>query len=864
MFSENHSERACLRRALHEALAAPATFCLGVSRTLTVLLIALAVLVQAIAEERVAFEPDANFHPVMATSEGVQVQIVLPQPSGRILVGGSFNSVSNVPANGVMRIDSNGNIDGTFKCWPGTRGAVLAAASLADGRIVLGGRFAEFSGESRTSLVRLKSDGSLDPGFSPSIDGDQSEVRVIRVQADGRLLIGGRFKSISGVPRSCIARLTPEGELDETFDPGQGAEDSFAVVYDLAIQDDGRILVAGAFTKFAGENREGVVRLFSDGTVDEAFQTEVKWSPGLAYVRALEIDGHGRVLMSGRFDSVNGQVRRGLARLLPGGELDLAFDTAEGVDGPGEPIATVLRVTASGQIIVGGRFSSIGNVARSSIARLNEDGLVDEKFDPGAGFTDDAGMPGVVNDLAFLDDGSLVVVGGFSCFRGERCLCVMEITQDGLPDPRFSVAGLQFLKVGYVNSIARSQDGGFVAGGSFELVDGSERRALARFTASGKLDPEFSAAFAPHSIVHAILGLDKGQLLVGGEFEVVAGVSRINIARLDADGTLDAEFDAGSGPNGPVYALALQPAGSALVGGAFTLFGSHVRLGLARVDWSGAIDPLFDPVITYRGGAGEVYAILVQSDGRIVIGGFFDSVNGSPCDSLARLMPNGDLDPDFGGGLHIGGRTVQILAIVPQKDGGILIAGAFENINGQPRSGIARLEADGSLDAQFVPGLGVGGGDLPIVYSVQPYAEKLLLLAGEFSSYDSVPHSNIVQTGLDGHLPDPSATSCSKAGTDGVVNTLLVQKDGGVLVGGGFTRIGFGPVHGLARLKPVFSSPVTLRIELEPGGPVLRWNGVARLQMCRALTESWEEVVNSAPPYRVPAGHSHAFFRLVQ
>ncbi|MGC8989480.1 MAG: hypothetical protein ACP5MD_05110, partial [Verrucomicrobiia bacterium] len=334
MFTENHAEHTCLRPALQEALARLTVFCLGVWRALAGVLIALSLWVQAIAQERVVFEPDTSFHPLISTSEGVRVQIALAQPAGRILIGGSFNSVGNVPANGIIRLDSQGEIDGTFKCWPGTRGVILAAALLPDGGIVLGGQFAEFGGEPRTSLVRLGPDGSLDPGFSPSIDGDGSEVRVIRVETAGRLLIGGRFKSISGVPRSCIARLTGDGQLDDTFDPGQGAEDNFAVVHDLAIQEDGKVLVAGAFTKFAGENREGIVRLLPDGTVDRAFHTEVKWSPGLAYVRALEIDSNGRVLMSGRFDSVNGQVRHGLARLLREGNLDSDFYAAEGVDGP--------------------------------------------------------------------------------------------------------------------------------------------------------------------------------------------------------------------------------------------------------------------------------------------------------------------------------------------------------------------------------------------------------------------------------------------------------------------------------------------------------------------------------------------------
>ncbi|MCX8108470.1 MAG: delta-60 repeat domain-containing protein, partial [Verrucomicrobiae bacterium] len=770
----------------------------------------------------IVLEPDPDFRPLVATSQGVSLNVVLPQPGGKILVGGGFNSFGNTPANGLVRLDERGRMDESFKPWPGTRGIVFAAVALPGDRILVGGRFTDFGGEYRTALARLNPDGTVDPAFNVRIEGTTPEVRVIRPVRDGRLLIGGKFSAVAGVPRISVAQITPDGELDLNFDPREGPEDIFAVVHDLEIQSDGKVLVAGLFTKFAGQNFGGLVRLLPDGRIDTGFSTEVKWSQGIPHVQAVELDNAGRILIAGRFDSVNGILRRGVARLFPdAGELDLSFDLLDGVNDRGEPVVTTLRVKNTGQIIVAGRFDTVHNLQCHGLAMLKDSGLPDESLATCPEFAREDGSPAIINDLALLPDESVLVVGEFVRCAGQGCPGVIRFNRQWLVDPAFCPDPGRPLQVGSVSSIAVQADGGYVIGGSFEMVDGRPFAGLARFAPTGQLDPDFSSPLPRSGVVNAILCLEKGKLLIGGEFETLGAVPRVNLARLDPDGLVDTEFDPGSGPNGPVYALAAQPDGSTIVGGAFVVFNGHLRPGIARVDWNGEVDDSFAPVITYRNDAGEVYSLAIQPDGRVLVGGFFDAVDRNSAPGLVRLTPDGRLDPTFGRSLSISGKTVQILAIALQPDGKIIIAGAFDEINGVRLSGIARLENDGTLDSTFAPGAGIDGGEFPIIYSVQLYGQCSLLLAGEFSSYDTSPHSNIVQTYLDGRLLSQGQPGIPDLNTDALVNVLVAHHNGGVLMGGRFTRLGRYPRLGLARLKPTSSSVPALRITLEAEGPVL-------------------------------------------
>ncbi len=120
--------------------------------------------------------------------------------------------------------------------------------------------------------------GSPDASFQAEVN---ATVRTMVVQPDGKLLIGGGFTSVNGVPRNRIARLEADGELDIQFDPGQGAS---GPVYAIALQSDGRILVGGDFGLFAGANHPRLVRLNTNGTLDASFALS---APPTAAVRAI-------------------------------------------------------------------------------------------------------------------------------------------------------------------------------------------------------------------------------------------------------------------------------------------------------------------------------------------------------------------------------------------------------------------------------------------------------------------------------------------------------------------------------------------------------------------------------------------------
>ena len=176
------------------------------------------------------------------------------------------------------------------------------------------------------------------------------------------------------------------------------------------------------------------------------------------------------------------------------------------------------------------------------------------------------------------------------------------------------------------------------------------------------------------------------RLLVGGDFGQIDGVKRNRIARLNSDGKIDNSFDPGNGANGWVYAMAIQDDGRIVIGGDFTVFNGRPRNRIARLDTDGSLDATFNP------GAGPdsgIRAIAIQSDQKILLGGVFQYFNDISLDHIARLNGNGSVDMSFVPGTGFDD-TVRCLEV--QKDGKILAAGHFTNYNGVASSRIARLQ----------------------------------------------------------------------------------------------------------------------------------------------------------------------------
>jgi len=370
-------------------------------------------------------------------------------------------------------------------------------------------------------------------------------------------------------------------------------------------------------------------------------------------------------------------------------------------------------VQADGKTLIGGSFSSVGGESHENIARLNADGTVDSSFQ--------AGFDGQVLCIALRGDGKILIGGDFINANGKKHPHIVQLNPDGSLDsdssfnPDASVDG-------EVISMILQPDGGILIGGRFNTVNDFGRNNIARLTADGFLDDKDPFNETPGtngSVLSMALQLD-GRIIIGGEFTQVNGDVRNYIARLMPDGSVDGRdtLNEGIGPNDTVAAVTLQADGKILIGGAFTAFNDKTCNHIARFDAEGKRED-FEAFAAEAND--DVLSLLLQTDGKILISGDFTSVNDSACGRIARLLPDGTLESSstFGNG---SGADASILGLAMQADGGILIAGNFNTFNGATQPLMARLLNDAAtkslvvIDATQVQWLRGGAG--PEVTSV--------------------------------------------------------------------------------------------------------------------------------------------------
>jgi uncharacterized delta-60 repeat protein len=232
----------------------------------------------------------------------------------------------------------------------------------------------------------------------------------------------------------------------------------------------------------------------------------------------------------------------------------------------------------------------------------------------------------------------------------------------------------------------------------------------------------------------------------------------------------------------------VQADGKILVGGefsGFTSIGGQTRNGIARVDATTGLADSFDPNANNR-----VWAIAVQTDGKILVGGDFTSIGGQMRNRITRLDPTTGLADSFNPNAPNANNVV--LSIVVQADGKILAGGGFTTIGGQLRNNIARLDATTGLADSFDPN--ANGG----VNSIALQADGKILVGGDFLGANSIGGQarNFIArldatTGLADSF-DPNA--------DSELDSIAVQADGKILAGGFFTNIGGQMRTAFARL----------------------------------------------------------------
>lgn len=354
----------------------------------TAMLFTLAVFGQNSADRDTSFNVSGLGTIVFAT--GGQFSKVTALDGGKVLVTGSFYSAATTAPTyaRILRLNNDGSFDNTFNLGGvGASGIIAATAVQADGKIIIGGNFPAYNGTTFGGIARINADGSIDNTFNPgtgfaSIIGQA--VRSIAIQSDGKLIIGGGFTSFNGTAIAGVCRLNADGSLDNTFSPGSGPNN---IVEAVAIQADGKIIAGGVFGTFNGVSTGKIVRLNSNGSLDNTFTTATSGD-----ILRIVIQPDGKILASGN----------SFYRLESDGSLDIGFSSVTAGNS-----YNGLALQQDGKIILSGFFTTYLSTPRQRIVRLNTDGTVDLSFDSQVGFSTNP------NHLAIQQDGKILVYGGY-------------------------------------------------------------------------------------------------------------------------------------------------------------------------------------------------------------------------------------------------------------------------------------------------------------------------------------------------------------------------------------------------------------------------------------------------------------------
>jgi len=362
-------------------------------------------------------------------------------------------------------------------------------------------------------------------------------------------------------------------------------------------------------------------------------------------------------------------------------------------------------------------------------AQAQTDGTLDTSFNTGTGFDN------FVRSIALQPDGKILAGGWlFTSYNGTTQNRIARLDSDGTLDTSFTI-GTGFNSSVAVSSIALQPDGKILVGGGFTSYNGTTQNRIARLNPDGTLDTSFTIGTGFGGSVSAIVLQPDGKILVGGDLTSYNGTTQNRIARLNSDGTLDTSFTIGTGFNNGVFAIVLQPDGKILVGGNFTSYNGTAQNRIARLNSDGTLDTSFN---TGTGFGGSVSAIVLQPDGKILVGGNFTSYNGTTQNRITRLNSDGTLDTSFniGTGFNSG-----VVSIALQPDGKILMGGWFTSYNGTTQNYIARLDSDGTLNTSF----NIGTGFSNAVYEIALQPDGKILVGGWFTSYNGQTANRIVR-----------------------------------------------------------------------------------------------------------------------
>lgn len=676
------------------------------------------------------------------------VQAIHPQSSGAVVVGGEFKTYDHAQVIGMSRLDSaSAQRDPSMTDVGATGGVITHVAAAPGGKWIIAGSFTAINGTARKYLARLNSDFSLDTSFVPvnlsNIPG------CLAVQTDGRVLIAGAAVMVTG---QRLIRLNTDGTRDAGFAPAPAS-----TVFDIHVLSDNRFLVAGTFVTISGVSRHGLARYNADGTIDTGYvpnqPTNIGGTSASTYSQMV-VDSTGRAILRGAFLNIKDVVtsalygRQYLHRVNTDGSTDATYANASSN-------ANLIALDGSDNLwwITAGSF-------------LKRDAA-------GANVPLSAGLRS--NFACVASDGKVYINSSNN---------VTRLNADGSNDTGWG-------------TVACTAGGMFTtAGGSKPYVAGTNATtgmtiggisvptSILRFTSAGAVDGTWTTPTTDSqwgtNTVHAIAATSTGDLYVDTRSGLYTRVKKL---------TANGASIAWGGESVDLRAPITVDAADGVA--AWNHNGTAFRT-VRRFDVTGA------QIAGFTGASGTEATnntangnVLVFPDGSVIAAGSMDTMAGKKVSGLVRLLPSGAVDDAFTPGLS----TPACRAVARLTGGDLVAVGPFSGVGSVAAQGAALVDEDGIAVNWFFPALTlVGIVSTPSVDAVALHNDRILL-GGFFSRITSRGQTKDMGS-LARLMPngDPDTTFTEpfiRANTvPGQVRAFAMDGTGRFVVTGNFNRIG--------------------------------------------------------------------------
>jgi uncharacterized delta-60 repeat protein len=693
---------------------------------------------------------DDNFISALGTGfVNESVTSIAIQTNGQILLlinrPTTFNGVA---VKGVVRLNSNLTLDTTFNNNIGTAFGTSEYASgitiQQDGKIILfGGFFESFNGVATKSIVRLNSNGTVDGSFmsnlgsGPGVTSPDNTPSIldVKLQSDGKIIIGGIFDTFNGAVVNHIVRLNSNGTRDALFTTatGSGVTNSLFPTNErislLLIQPDNKIFIVGIFDTFNGVEAPAGLRLNSNGTVDPTFFLYPEQDRIFRSARVLKIQTDGKIVIgSGPYEGIGANNTPYIVRFNSNGIIDESFSNFISLSLSYD--VSAMDIQSDGKIV-------ISSGPGSRIGRINSNGSIDSTFLPNS----TTGPSNNVKIVATQKDGKILISGDFDYFNGSASRGFYRLNPDGTIDSAFEENSKNYA-VNQLVAIIVQPDQKILICNSF---------SIRRIHEDGTIDSSFSDNFSetPGWRYGKVILQPDGKIIITNGLN---GTTSTRIVRLNSNGSIDTGFSTSisSETNSSFRSIAVQPDGKILVGGNFTTtIGGIVRLNL-----DGTKDNTFT---TDHGNEGIAFisAIGLQSNNKIIIGGIFrSSPTASAILKIKRLNSDGSNDLTFNTG-SLGDTNNSIHSLIIQLGEKITLVGNFATFNETVVNRIVRLNSNGTIDTDFITNAGtaftdalgdsVGGAN----FSLAVQEDNKLVIGGRFGTFNGTNRTNLVRIGGD-------------------------------------------------------------------------------------------------------------------